>query len=270
MLRQCFPIVLIAGLFACAPGALATTMTVDNTTDVVAYLGTKVTAYYPGPNPYVGGPIGEDFSTGSLSVQTSEIAGGLAVSFDYITNFPGQVTQDGVQAADADIFIRPGNDGYAAAPFTYGISLGAQGANGGLTAGFYAVQGMETSQALWSGRSGFTYGGAYTSTAAYLPGHAGYAAFAAPTVITAGQLLSAASVSTRALGGGLYDVDASLVLNGAEADILEGGFDVFWGTADCGNGSFLAEFPKFSVMEPASFLLLVTASSLVMLMRRAR
>jgi hypothetical protein len=113
------------------------------------------------------------------------------------------------------------------------------------------------------------FGGAYTNSTSFLPGSPGYAAYAAPTVITAGKLLSAALISTTTLPSGMFDLDATITLTAAQAQNFSSGFDVFWGTGDCANGSFLAEIPVLGVMEPASFLALVVGASAVMVARRA-
>jgi hypothetical protein len=236
--------------------ACAGSLTVFNTTDIVAYQGAAPTPYFPGPNPYVAQqPIGSEFTTTELTISANDLANGaVALNFVYATQFSGHEVIDGVAIGAADIFLQPIAGGAA-----YGISLGDQLGNGGLSAGFYQVQSAATSQSIWSQRQSFIYGGAIAATTQFEPGVAGYNASAVPTVITSGMLLGGAAVAITETGLGWYSLDASIVLTAQQAALFAPGFDVLWGTGDCGNGAFLADVQELPVMEPASFLVLVTA-----------
>ncbi len=262
----------IIALLALLPlPAMAGSDTIANTTDVVAYTGNDPNAYFGGSNPYVSsGSIGSTFDTSSMTIVADWASGGnMTLSLEFTTSFPGSMTENGVTTQLADIFLRPGNMGYSSSAFTYGISMGDQSANGGQAAGLYKVTTDATSQQIWSSRSQFVYGGAYTNTTAYAPGDAGYSAYAAPTVITSGHKMANALISTTALSPGLYQVDATVTLTPAEAALFSGGFNVFWGTGDCANGPLMVYVPDIPVMEPASLLLLIVGSGFVMAKRRS-
>jgi hypothetical protein len=274
MHRRNLSLVLLAALApALAPAlARADRMSFANSTDIVAYASGAPTAYFGGANPYVGSSaIGAEFATPSFTLGDSAApGGGVTLEFSFVTAFSGALTVNGATVSYADIFLRPGLDGYSAAPFTYGIALGAQGGNGGVGAGVYQVQQLATSQDIWAGRAGYIYGGAYTNTTQFAPGAPGYSAFAAPTVIRAGQLLDAVSLSSTALPGSLYDVRVAFTLTAAQAAPFANGFDLFWGTGDCANGAFFAEVHDLQVTEPASFLMLVFGATFVALARGGR
>lgn len=148
--------------------------------------------------------------------------------------------------------------GYGAPGFTYAISLGEQLQNGGLAAGFYSVSADATSQDIWTSRPAFIFGGAYGDSHAFAPGQAGYSAAAAPTVLTAGQYLSSASIAETSLGQGWFQLDAQISMTPAQAALFANGIDVFWGTGDCANGAFLAEFSGLPMPEPCSAAVLLS------------
>ena len=257
-----------AALFDATP-ARAGAATVQNTTALTAYQFGSPTPYFSGPNPYVAqAPIGAEFQTASLTLQASATAGGgVTLDLEYLTRFSGYETVDGMAVSDADIFLgnaaASGTDGYA-----YAISLGDEARNGGLAAGFYSVATDKMSQAIWGSQPHIIYGGAYGASAAAMPGQPTYNAIAAPTVLTAGQRLAGVLVKQTAIGAGWYTLDAQIVLTPAEAAYFGQGLDVFWGTGDCANGSFMAAFSALPMPEPCSAAVL--ASGLFYLLMRRR
>ncbi len=241
--------------------AQADTVTIANTTDVVAYSGGGPTDYYNG-NSAVGGAIGSDFATSQLAVTTAAgTNGNYSVDLQYSTLFSGQEAVNSSTVYYPDIFLRSNPVGYSNAGFNYAISLGNEGANGGVAAGFYQNPSYLNSQQIWSGRSGVTYGGQYTNSTNFQPGQAGYQGYNAAAVVTGGTLLGGVHVTTGQKVGSNYIVDVQLTLTAAEAAVFANGFDVFWGTGDCANGSFLARVAGMGggpsvVPEPATFAVL--------------
>lgn len=229
-----------------------------NNTDITAYQGLSPAAYFGGTNPYVAqAPIGADFTTGSLTMQATAEGSGVVVDFQYLTQFPGTETFGGQIVSNADIFLNAGG-GYGAPGFTYAISLGDQSQNGGVAAGFYSVAADATSQDIWSSRPAFIFGGAYGGSHAFQPGQSGYSATAAPTVLTAGQYLSAANITETSVGQGWFQLNAQITMTPAQAAMFADGIDVFWGTGDCANGAFLAEFSGLPMPEPCSAALMIS------------
>ena len=270
-----FTIVTATILYAQA-AAHAGTVIVQNTTDVVSYnsgSGGGATGYFNGSD--IGSSIGSNFSTSQLAVTTSALANGTyAVDLQYTTLFSGSETLGSSNIYYPDIFLRTPESGYSTAPFDYAISLGTETANGGLAAGFYSVSSYLTSQQVWSGRPGYVYGGQYTGSSAYQPGQAGYAGYNAPVVLTAGNLLSGASV-TDGQSGSAYTVGVKLTLTAAEAAGFVDGADIFWGTGDCANGGFLASLPSGTgsptvgpIPEPAPLALMVVGLGSLLFVRR--
>ena len=259
--------------------ARATTVTVQNITDVVAYNDGSS----PGPTNYYGNSdvgstsIGSNFETSQLAYTTTLLASGnYSIDLQYTTLFSGSETLNGQQIYYPDIFLRTPESGYSNGSFNYAISLGDETANHGLAAGFYSVSSYLTSQQVWSGRSGFVYGGQYTNTTAYQPGSAGYSGYNAPVVLTSGTKLGGATVSSTQ-SGSTYTVSAMITLTAAEAAGFIDGADVFWGTGDCANGAFLASFapagaggPSGAVPEPAALLLVGVGVGCIGLVRRKK
>ncbi len=259
--------------------ARANTVTVQNTTDVVAYNDGSS----PGPTNYYGNSavgstsVGSNFETSQLAYTTTMLASGnYSIDLQYTTMFSGSENLNGQQIYYPDIFLRTPEAGYSNASFNYAISLGDETANHGLAAGFYSVSSYLTSQQVWSSRSGFTYGGQYTNTTAYQPGTAGYVGYNAPVVLTAGTKLGGAAITTAQVGSS-YTVSAKITLTAAEAAGFIDGADVFWGTGDCANGSFLASFapggsggPTGVVPEPAALLLVGVGMGCIGLVRRKK
>lgn len=261
---------------AASAQAAATSITVANTTDNVAYLsgpGGGPTDYFSGGTSNVGAaPVDLAFATQQLAVSSIPLAGGgYVLDFRYTTLFSGSEVVSGAAVYYPDIFLRSNSAGYSAAPFDYAISLGDEEANGGLQAGFYAASSSMTSQQIWSGRPGFIYTGQYTDTASYQAGQAGYVGYDAPTVLTGGTRLAGVSVGYMPQGTA-YVVDASLTLNAAQAALFANSVDVFWGTGDCANGAFLATLQPLTgnvdVPEPATRLLFGAGLITLTAMRR--
>jgi hypothetical protein len=249
----------VAGLLCCWAGPVfAGSLTAINSTAITAYQGESPTPYFSGPNPYVAqAPIGAEFTTDSLTVQASAAGAGVLVDFTYLTQFSGSATLAGQTVNYADIFLNAGG-GYGAGGYSYAISLGDQSANGGLAAGFYEVGSALTSQDIWSSRPNYIFGGAYGANANMAPGQIGYTASAAPTVLTAGQFLSGVTVTETNLGQGWYQLSAEIDMTPAEAAYFADGMDVFWGTGDCANGAFMAEFSSLPMPEPCSAAVLLS------------
>jgi hypothetical protein len=255
-----------AAIVACWPrAAVAGSITVTDTTAITAYSQTSPYAYFGGANPYVAvAPVGASFYTPSLTVQADAVGGAVVLTLDYTTLFAGAMVVNGQTVSNADIFLGNGSG------YSYAIALGYEAANGGLAAGFYSVGAYATSLDIWGGRPGFAYGGAYGTSAAYQPGTPGYSASPVPTVLTAGQYLSAAAVTDEAIGGGWYSLMAQVTLTPAQAAGFADGFDVFWGTGDCGNGSFDADVVGLPMTEPCSAAVFVAGMFYVLVKRRRK
>lgn len=252
-------VILALGFAAAAtPCAQAGTITIANITATTAYQGLSPTPYFPGVNPYVAmAPIGADFQTSSLTVQTSVSNGGTVLSLSDLTRFPGEDSIAGIGVRYADIFL--GVPGFVGTPDVIdAIALRAQAQRGGRAAGFYNVTAAETSQAIWGTRTVYIYGGAYGQSAAWQPGQPDYSAAAAPTVLTAGTHLGGAFITDIAMAGGWFDLDAQITLTPAEAAAFANGVDVFWGTGDCANGAFLAQLSDLPMPEPCSLAILLS------------
>jgi hypothetical protein len=129
------------------------------------------------------------------------------------------------------VFLGTPASGASQGAFNYALVLGDQGSNGGISqAGLYANPTYKTSADIWTGRSNMTFGGAFVQSGADV-------ATAAPiaTVATGGNLLDAATVTQASDGRGGYTVDVTFTLTDSQAGAFANGFDLLWGTGDCGN-----------------------------------
>jgi disulfide bond formation protein DsbB len=227
--------------------AVAGSITMTNTTAITAYSLTSPYAYFGGANPYVAvAPVGASFYTPTLTVQADAVGGNVVLTLEYATLFPGTMVVNGQIVSNADIFLGNGSG------FSYAIALGYESQNGGMAAGLYSVGAYATSMDIWGTRPGFAYGGAYGTSAAVEPGAPGYSASLAPTVLTAGTYLSAATVTDAAMGDGWYQLAAQVTLTPAQAAGFADGLEIFWGTGDCGNGSFDVDVAGLPMAEPCS------------------
>ncbi len=172
--------------------------------------------------------VGTNYQTTGVDMSTS----GSSTTLSFATLFSGSDVVGGYSIHYADIFL---NNGLA-------ISLGDQTSNGGLTqAGLYQTGSYLTSQQVWGGRSGVTYGQGYLM---------GGAVDASPTVLTGGHLIEGVSVTDTAVNGG-YD----LAIIMANLPALSSVTGLFWGTGDCGNGGVYAGAAT-PVPEPSTVALL--------------
>ncbi len=266
-------------LSAAATAAQASTIIIQNTTDNVAYS----TGTNGGPDGFYNGsdvgsaPVGSNFATSQLALTTTLLtSGNYAIDLQYSTLFAGAESVGSASVYYPDIFLRSSAAGYSNAPFDYAISLGDEGANGGMSAGLYSVSSYLTSQQVWSSRPGYIYTGQYTNSATAQPGQTGYAGYNAPVVATTGTQLASAAINTTQQADSSYLLDVQLTLTPAQAAIFANGFDIFWGTGDCANGSFLASVaamagagtPASLVPEPATLLLLAAAATTLITLRR--
>ncbi len=247
--------------------AIAAPITITDTTDDIAYSTSSgaPTGYFGGSSR--GDSIGSGFNTSSISLSYAPAsAGSVAVDLKLNTQFSGY-EQLGYTTRYADLFLRTPSTGIPAGAFNYAVVLGDQAANGGLaTAGLYADPTYKTSLQVWNGRSGYVIGGAFVPSGA----NASTAA-PIPTVVTGGQLLQAATV-TQSGGPGAYEVDVTLTLTDSAAAAFAGGFDLLWGTGDCGNDAVfgtVSTLPTSDVPEPGT-LALVGAGALGLLTLRRR
>jgi hypothetical protein len=254
---------LLAALPLLSPAAaLAGPVQLSNSTSV---LGSDGTSY---------ASIGADFQTIGVTISTVQQGATEALTLTYATTFDGSYQAGADPVSYADMFLRLPGAGYSAQPFTYAISLGDEAANGGIAAGLYTPGQVATSQDIWSGRSGYIYGAGYSA-------YAGGPAFAAPVVLRSGTEVAGVSVSSQQTdthtqfdGQDVYDL--SVTISGIDATLaarFAAGYDVFWGTADCSNGAFLAsnigtgEF-LIPVSEPSSVGLATVGVGLILAARR--
>lgn len=163
--------------------------------------------------------IGAPYQTTGISFTDN---GGVD-TFNITTAFNGNDNVNGYQIGFAALVMGNG----------YGISLGTEGMNGGLSAGVYQNSGYLTSQQIWGGRSGIIYGADWMQ---------GSNSNLAPTVLTSGNFLEGATITETLMQNGFYDLSISFANTaGLDAAIADG---VFWGTGDCANGSIYAQVPE--------------------------
>lgn len=252
---------LIAGAVQAAPVDLA------NSTEVV------------GSDGQVYSSIGSDFATSGLSMSLqAETGAGYALTLTYTTAFDGHASPGSVAISYPDIFLRLPESGYSTQPFTYALALGDQTRNGGMTAGFYTPQTVATSNDIWANRKRYIYGAGYQDAG---DGAVAVAPLAAPVVMTAGAGVAGTALASRltdthTVSGGqeIYNLTVTVTgLSQAVAESLNQGFDAFWGTGDCANGSFLASVGGSVLMdalvpEPAGWPLAALGCAAVLLFRR--
>jgi hypothetical protein len=163
--------------------------------------------------------IGAPYETTGISFTNS----GGTDTFNIITAFNGSDSVNGYNIGFAALVLGNG----------YGISLGTEGANGGLTAGVYQNSTYAMSQQIWGNRSGVIYGADWLQ---------GSAANLAPTVLTGGNFLEGATISETLMGNGFYDLSITFANTAGLMGAIDSG--VFWGTGDCANGAIYAQVPE--------------------------
>lgn len=245
-------LIVALAVLAGAP-AVAAPITITDATDDIAYStasGTP-TGYFGGSNR--GDAIGKGFDTSSIALSYAPGGtGGVMVDLKLNTQFSGY-DQLGYLTRYADLFLRTPATGTPAGAFDYALVLGDQTGNSGLaTAGLYADPTYKTSQQIWDGRSGYAFGGEFVQSGAALS-----TAAPIPTVATGGRLLQDATV-TRSGGPGAYVVDITFALTDSVAAGFANGFDLLWGTGDCGNDAvfgIVGLAPASDVPEPGTLAL---------------
>ena len=229
----------------------AITIDVNDTTHNISYHGAAPTNWFAGGTTSIGDVVegGPDFDTQKASVTVT----GQSVEFKFYTQFDG----DDLGAHYADLFLA--TDPLHPDTFNYGISLGFQAGYGGVAKGLYAVTpaDYDTSLEIWSGRTGYIYGGKYVSPNDGLNHDA-------PVVVTGGTLMPGWTVtaSRGPSGEGDFPYLLDITLTASNASVFSNvfnalTFDAFWGTGDCNNDSvYIADIdPPQDVPEPASLVL---------------
>ena len=219
----------------------------------------------------------DPFDTQEIKITRDDAA--KTITFDMKTYFNGN---DGITHYP-DLFIDTGTANSSTNRpdhFNYAISLGEEVSNGGMyqvdslghaildshgnkigAKGLYSITSFETSQDIWKTRTNYVYGG-YVQ---FKPGTAGYdpnMALVPPTVLTAGMLQSAYTVSTSktvighdsTLNKDIYDL--SVVVTSTTNLNLFNNFDVFWGTGDCSNDAIWGQVASNAVPAPSALLLM--------------
>ena len=249
-----------------ATPAFAAPVTIADATDDIAYSSDsgQPTGYFGSSSR--GDYIGADFNTNSITVNRTAVTGGTLFDFQLSTQFDGHETIGAYTVNYADLFLRTPSTGTPAGTFNYAVVLGDQTSNGGLaTAGLYATPTYETSSQIWNGRSGYTYGGEFVQSGA----SAGTAAPIA-TVATGGSWLSDAAVTRSGNAASGYIEDVSFVLSPGQAAAFANGFDVLWGTGDCGNDAVFGTVGPAAVPEPGTLALVASGAVGMVALRRAR
>ena len=248
--------------------AVAAPITITDATDDIAYSTDTgaPTGYFSGLSR--GDFIGNGFDTSSITLNYAPAgAGDVAVDLKLNTQFNGD-DQLGYTTRYADLFLRTPSTGVPGGAFNYALALGDQTGNGGVaTAGLYADPTYKTSLQVWNGRSGYIFGGEFVQSGASVS-----TAAPIPTVVTGGELLQDATV-TQSGGPGAYAVDVTFTLTDTVAAAFAGGFDLLWGTGDCGNdavfGAVSGSLPC-DVPEPGTLALVGAGALGLLALRRGR
>ncbi len=212
-------------MFMVAPAAMATTITIPDTTLVQVW---RLTSQYSSGAwvDRIGDPT---FETTKINV----IFTGSDVAFQIYTNLPLAGTLFfGHPVPIADLALDLNRDG----TFEKGIILDPSRAPG-----LYNVTQWKSSVDLWSG-TGFIYGGRYDQSAPKVP----------YTQIGTGTLLSGATIGQTTIGSPTtYRIDVDLGNVNAGGDWNS--FSLFYGTGTCDNDGLAG---NVAVPEPISMLLL--------------
>jgi hypothetical protein len=161
MTKQVFCLTVLA-LLLCASGAMASPVFINDTlpgplTYAVEYSGSSPTGGSLTTSDYQDVVGGEDFRTDYAQATFNPAAGSLTLVFH--TNFPSAGVKVGnYQVTPADVFFNTDSD----AAWDLGIVTLA---HDGYQVGDIIVNpGFKTSQDIWQGRSGYRYGGRFSTT----------------------------------------------------------------------------------------------------------
>jgi hypothetical protein len=231
----------------CASGALASPMVINDTppgslTYAIEYSGSKPTGGSLDASDYKDVIGGDVFRTDSAQATFNPVAGSLKLVFH--TNFPS----DGAKVGDykvtpADVFFNTDSD----PAWELGIVTFA---HDNYQVGDIIVNpAITTSQDIWQGRSGYRYGGRYTTTGSPDAGQA------VPTKISGGEATQGATVNWVVSTSGPNAYDLTILFSHKSLQGLSE-FAFLWGTGDCGNDVIYGVDPVNNVPLPASVLLL--------------
>jgi hypothetical protein len=235
-------------LLLCASGAMASPVFINDTlpgplTYAVEYSGSSPTGGSLTASDYKDVVGGEVFRTDSAQATFDPAAGSLTLVFH--TNFPsGGVTVGNYQVTPADVFFNLDSD----AAWDLGIVTLA---HDNYQVGDIIVNPViTTSQDIWQGRSGYRYGGRFSTTGFPDPGQA------VPTKISGGtSAAQGAAVNWLTSASGPHAYDLTMVFSHESLQGLNE-FAFLWGTGDCGNDVIYGVDPVNPVPLPASVLLL--------------
>jgi hypothetical protein len=255
-----FEMKVLAGALASAclfaASAASAGVVINDTTKDISYRGSSSTTYFGSSS--VGDEIGPGFDTQSVAISES----GNSISLTFRTQFDGNEAT----AHYADVFIAPNNADGTPSSWGFGIALGDQVKAAGLYDLSSAADYM-TSKAIWTSKTGYIYGGAYTLDN-------GITSQLIPTRVTGGILNSdwTVVVSQDNVGGSFpYELTITLTAaNSTAFSLLDGtNLDILWGTGDCGNDTIFAQYERpTQAPEPATITLL--AGGLLALRRKRK
>ncbi len=201
------------------------------------------------------------FDTKQISVNRDDAA--HTITFTLRTMFNG----NDLGARYADLFFDTSSPN-ALDGFGYAVALGGQTK----AAGVYGVDAYATSNDVWSGRSGYVYGG-YSQLKTDATGFDPLMAVANPVRVTQGALLDGFNVvlTSAAAGDGYWDVAVAITTAGSLA--LFDAIDLFWATGDCGNdviwGTALTS-PDAGIPAPDAFLIFAAGLGFLLLLAARR